>query len=291
MLLVVLSLPIFYNALQAANNYVSAEKYYKATLDAENIITQIKASLDYKVKGLSGSSVDIESTFDSSVIASKVLDVPTNLSYEDGKSLFTAADIDALNLNLEKEKYSYEAYLKKLDTAISIPSARTKGNDVYKFKYGPKLTTQPISMIISGSNFVSGSTPTITNPVLMTTVLGDLLILEYIVDAADTITAPINISTYNMDSNIMRDAKKVKLIVRNHSCSNIDINLFTNLAHTPMEDILVSYQDTGAIYVVTNPQTLPIPQCSYAIVVVVTDNTRGNKILVQLTDVYSYVPK
>jgi hypothetical protein len=317
LMLAVLSLPIFYNSLQSANNYVSAEKYYKATLDAENIITQVKASLDYKIDNLSGGNKDIESTFNSSVIASKALDVPADLNTTDGKSLFTDAEVTGLGL--ERYKYSYEVYLKKIDTTINIP-ARNVGNGVYKFKYGLNLTTQPIPIVVDVSTL--GSTSPVPFSRAITAVDADIcgivvgnpitigtgtnnklnssivvidhvstLKLEYIVKDTPTVN-PINISTYNMTVS-GAPPTDVNIVVRNYTNSNIDVNLFTDLKHDSKKDVLVSYDmaTKGSIHVVTNPNTLPVPEYNYVIVVAVTDNTKGNKILVQLTDVYSYVPK
>jgi prepilin-type N-terminal cleavage/methylation domain-containing protein len=289
-ILAVLSLPIFYNSLQSANNYVSAEKYYKATLDAENIITEVKATLDDKIKGLSGSNIDIDATFSQVIKDTKSTSIPTDL---------TSFSAGISGLALDTTKYTYQVYLKKMESYVNISSLKEDKDALtgsYKFKHGLNLPVSQIPVIpmrINGTHFVSGSVITTNNSVVTTSKAdgGTLLQLEYIADDAATIPNPINISTYELDSSIIGSATKVKLIVRNYNASKIDINLFTNLNHSPMDDTLVSYDKAGAIHVVTNKNTLPIPEYNYAIVVAVTENAKSNKVLVQLTDVYSYVPK
>lgn len=290
--LAILSLPIFYNSLQSANNYVSAEKYYIATLDAENMITQIKATLDSKFESLNGKAIDIESTLSSAIINTK-----GTSDFEELSGFSTGI----AGLNLDTTKYSYQVYIKKLEASVNIASAK---NDVdhakgsYKLKHGLDLAIADIpetKMIVSGANFVPGNNISINNTGFTTYVSGSgsdrLLTLEYVIDSATSVTTPINVSTYDLAATVIDGAHKVKLLVRNYSTNTIHINLFTDLEHCAEYDTLISYDQAGAIYVVTNQDALPIPEHSYAIVVAVTDNKKNNNVLVQLTDVYSYVPK
>lgn len=115
-ILAVVSLFIFHSLYQSTANYISAEKYYKATLGAQNILEEVKLQLDKDVDRFKHNSIEANPKYNMG-IAKPLF-----------KSLLSESKIEDLGLDIDK--YSYEVYLKKC-TANDNKNINELKNELY----------------------------------------------------------------------------------------------------------------------------------------------------------------
>jgi len=85
LILSLVSTPIFYNCFQATNNLIMAQKYYNTTLDAQNILVNIKNHLD---KNLDIIEEDLKQLLDSLNLNTKTFTYELYFYDLNGESIF-----------------------------------------------------------------------------------------------------------------------------------------------------------------------------------------------------------
>lgn len=278
LLLAIISLPIFYNSLQSYNNYLSAEKYYQSTIDAQNILIEVKAQLDKDID---------KYTYDS------IYKKYTNNTYP--MNLFEyLTSVSAEKLGLDINKYSYELYLKKYDKSIDENSTIASINDNSLFIYNYSLLNPAVYTENAQIKFIDYDFKNINSVIPNET--GIIADNKGNITVINNSNSSYKDNTINLNLDILLKGKNFEnLYVKNYKSENIIVNMYSSEDINYNSNTQLSIQsyntetyNSGSVKV-NFYNKIGENQSSYIIIIIVTDNSRNNKVLKQLIDVYSSI--
>ncbi len=213
LILVIISISIFKSLLQGNNNYIYSEKYYIATLQAQNILEQVKLQLDKDNKNFKSiSKVYNNKTY------------PYNLS--------DYINIESLALDIDK--YSYEVYIRP----------NTLAGD-YSFYYSKLIPPPSTSFSVSFDDLNNSINNNISfqetyNSIEVNTEY-DINSLNYNLNSFNDLNIDIkHCKPQDLEINIYTDSDiNYNLIAQSSKLSEIRVNFYNNINYFNEDYIII----------------------------------------------------